>query len=72
MNAFKAWANVVLFGGLGIAVLMDVRIPKDPQCIGRCYLDTMAHLQEDIGNGNLALILFASGLFGFFWYTSRD
>lgn len=71
MSAFKAWANVVLFGGLGVSVVSGVELRRDPDCIGRCYIDSMAHLQESIGDGNLALILFVCAAFGFLWYTVR-
>lgn len=72
MNAFKAWANVVLFGGLGVAVMLGHKLPRNPDCWGRCYVDTMAELQDRIGNGPLALILFGCAIFGYVWFTLRS
>jgi len=72
MAKFLAWANLILFGGMGVAVLVGVQIPEDPECYGRCMTDTMAKLQEDIGSGPLSTLLFASGLVGYVWYAARS
>lgn len=71
MSEFLAWANAILFGGLGAAVLAGWQIPRDPDCFGRCPLDTMSQMQDRIGDGPLALILFGCGFFGYFWYMLR-
>lgn len=70
MSRFLAWGNLLLFGGLGVAVLMGWTIPEDPDCIGRFHVDTMAWLQEEIGSGKLAVLLFVSGFAGYVWYMS--
>jgi hypothetical protein len=72
MNALRAWGIVMLFGGLGIAVLMDVRIPKDPDCIGRCRLDSLARMQREFGSAELGGFMILMGLAGFVWYSKRD
>ena len=63
-----AWLNLLIFCGLGVAVLAGVQIPEDPDCYGRCMLDTMAGIQKDFGSGKLAVMLFASGFGGYVWY----
>ena len=71
MSAFKAWGNVILFGGLGALVLAGYKLPTDPTCQIRCYINSMAHLQAEIGDEPLAMILFFCGAFGYVWYTIR-
>ena len=73
MKEFKTWASVVLFSSLGMAVLIGIRLPSDPSCgpPRRCHLDTMAQMQERIGDVPTAMILFSCALFSFFWYKLR-
>ena len=73
MNEFRAWMSVMIFGGLGMAVLIGVRLPRDPGCEQprRCYLDTMAEMQEHLGDATTALILFGCAVFSWFWFKLR-
>lgn len=71
MSEFKAWANIFLFGGLGLFVLSGHSLPYDASCQVRCFTNSMVRLQESIGDVQLAGILFFCGVFGFVWYTLR-
>ena len=71
MNNFKAYACVVLFGGLGVLVALGGSTAKDPDCYGRCFSDTLAHLIEDIGHLPAALILFFCAVFSFVYWKAR-
>ena len=74
MSAFKAWACVALFGGLGTAVLLGVDLPRDPDCElpQRCTIDTMAQIQEMFGSLPLAGLLYFSAAFSYVWWMYRD
>ena len=73
MKEFKIWFSVVLFTSLGTAVLLGWRLPKDPSCgpPRRCHLDTMAQMQDRIGDLPMAMVLFACAIFSFLWYNLR-
>ncbi len=71
MSAFKAWANVALFGNLGMIVALGYRFPKQPFCQQYCYVDTLSHFQDSVGSLTLASILFFAGFMGFVWFSVR-
>ena len=69
MSAFKTWTGLIVCVGLGLLFVSGYQIPLDPGCVGRCRLDSLARLQRDIGGEALAVVFFALGIFGFFWYS---
>ncbi len=73
MREFRTWFSVVLFGGLGMAVLIGIQLPHDPSCgpPQRCHLDTMAQMQDRLGDVPTAMILFLCAIFSFFWFKLR-
>ncbi len=71
MCAFKAWANVALFGSLGMIAALGYKFPKQPFCEVRCYINTFSHIQDDMGSLTLAAILFFCAFFGFLWFSVR-
>ncbi len=71
MNAFRAWVSVVLFTSLGVISLIGYEIPReDPGSIRR-RLDSLADLQDAIGDINMALIMFGLAVFSWFWFKLR-
>lgn len=72
MAAFKAWISILVAGGLGLAFLNGYQLPLDPDCIGRCRMDSLARMQRDIGSVPLGILMIILGLFGFIWYSTRS
>ena len=71
MAQVLAWLNLLLFGGLGLAVSFGVEFAEKRDCVGRCRGNVVADLQDKVGNGPLAVILFFCAIYGFVWYMQK-
>lgn len=71
MEKFKAIVCLLMFGGMGVAVVLGYHMPEDPDCIGKCFTDTVASLQDRIGDGPTAIIAFATGIYSYVYWMKR-
>ena len=72
MSAFKAWGSLLGCGSIGTAALMGYDLPRDPRCSGRCTMESLARMQDQLGDGTMALLMFTLGILGFMFYALRS